>query len=227
MEITERMISIKLFSINKKNDAQKIINSLNYPVKTDFYEYGIYETSQVDNRTIYSFLCQYKTEIKVPIFKNSKLKFDLKEVERFSFAKFSIKELKENTIIELINSDQLTKTVLLNEFGKGQIEKFGIDENKYSKLYDDCIIKTAGSYVINALSKKFNINIRSDELGDNEVKVLFDKGQIKNTSFNGKILLNKELSIKVSKDGNLLIYNNSKNPLEWEEVFRLLDEYVY
>jgi hypothetical protein len=172
-------------------------------------------------------LCQYKTEIKVPSFKNSKLKFDTKEVERFSFAKFSIKELKEKTIIELINCDQLTKTVLLNEFGKGQVEKYGIDEARYLKVYNDCILKTGGCYVINALSKKFNINIRSDDLGDNEVKVLFDKGQVKNTSFNGRILLNKELSIKVSKDGNVLIYNNSKNPLEWEEVFRLLDEYVY
>jgi len=228
MEVSERVVSIKLFNIDKKMDVNKIIHDIKYPVKTDFYEYGIYENTAIKkNRTLFSFICQYKTETRIPKFKDSKLSFDIKEVERFSFGKFSIREIKDYFVLEMINCDNLIKSILLNEFGKGQVDKFEILENKYSKLYNDCIVKTAGSYVINALSRKFSINIRTDELADNEIKVLFDKGQIKNTAFNGKILLNRELSFKISKDGNLMVYNGSKNPLEWEEIYEFLDQYVY
>lgn len=227
MSIDERLISLKLFNLDKKCDTNKIIEEIEYPTKTEFYEYGIYEKYSINNRILYNFICKYKTKVKVPIFNNGKIKFDSKEIERYVFGKFSIKESAINPVLELINCDNLVKSVIINEFGRGQIEKFCVAEEKYSYLYQNCLSKTAGNYVINALSKKFNINIRSDELNETEINILFDKGQIKNTSFNGKIFVEREFSFKISKDGNLLFYNNSKNPLEWEEVYRFLDQYVY
>lgn len=227
MPIEERMVSIKLFNYDKSRDSNKIIDDMKYPVKTDFYEYGIYGKQKVGNRTLYNFISSYKTSSKTPSFDNGKLKFETKETTRYSLGKFSINHSADYSVLELINCDNLVKSILISEFGKGQVEKYAIPDAKYLKLYNSCIIKTAGSYIVNALSRKFNINIRTEELSETEVQTLFNKGQIKNTSFNGRILMDKELSVKVSKDGNILLYNGSKNPLEWEEVYRFLDEYIY
>ena len=223
MFIENRIVSIKIHKLNENNDHQSILDEIKFPLTTENYTYGIVDETKIGNRILFDFVCLYETAIKIFSNENGKLSYSDKYIKQSSFGKFSI----NNGKLEMFNCGNLIKGILENEFGKGHSDKFTISDKKYLKLYDKCFAKTSGTYVLNFNNKSYKVNIRSDEIGDTSLNEIFQNPNFASTSFNGRMMANKEISFKLNKNGNLLFYNSQKNPLTWDDIYNFLDEHVY
>ena len=223
MFIENRIISIKTHTLNENDDHQSVLKEIKFPLKTENYTYGIVNETKLDNRILFDFICLYETSIKTYSEENGKLSTSDKCVKQSSFGKFSINDGK----LELFNCGNLIKGILENEFGKGRLDKFIISDENYSKLFDRCFVKTSGAYLLNSNNKNYKVKINSDGVGDNILHEIFQNPNITSTSFNGRMMANREMSFKLNKNGNLLFYNSPKNPLTWNDIFNFLDENVY
>ena len=223
MFIENRIVSIKIHKLNENNDHQSILGEIKFPLTTENYTYGIVNETKIENRILYDFVCLYETTMKTYSDENGKLSFSDKYVKQSSFGKFSI----NNGKLELFNCGNLIKGILENEFGKGRLDKFIISDEKYSKLYDQCFVKTSGAYVLNSKNRSYKVNIQSDGVGDNSLHEIFQNPNFTSTSFNGRIIADREISFKLNKNGTLLLYNSQKNPLTWHDIYNFLDKYFY
>ena len=223
MFIENRIVSIKIHKLNENDDHQSILDEIKFPLTTENYTYGIVNETKIKNRILFDFVCLYEISMKTYSDENGKLSFSDKYVKQSSFGKFSI----NNGKLELFNCGNLIKGILENEFGKGRLDKFIISDENYSKLYDQCFVKTSGAYVLNSKNKSYKVNIQSDGVGDNSLHEIFQNPNFTSTSFNGRIMADREISFKLNKNGTLLLYNSQKNPLTWDDICNFLDEHFY
>jgi len=223
MFIEDRIVSIKIHKLNENDGYQSILDEIKFPLTTENYTYGIVNETKIKNRILFDFVCLYEISMKTYSDENGKLSYSDKYVKQSSFGKFSI----NNGKLELFNCGNLIKGILENEFGKGRLDKFIISDENYSKLYDQCFVKTSGAYVLNSKNKSYKVNIQSDEVGDNSLHEIFQNPNFTSTSFNGRIMVDREISFKLNKNGTLLLYNSQKNPLTWDDICNFLDEHFY
>lgn len=223
MHIDDRFVSIKLYKLKDGLEINSIINDIEYPLTTDNYTYGLYNKVQMNERVFFNFVCSYNSKFKQLSDENGNVSIKENPIQLSTFGKVSIIDDK----LEMINCDNLIKALLENEFGKGYLEKVLVPDENYSKIYDECFVKTSGTYMVHSKYRDYKVNIKSDELNDSDLEGLFENSILDSTSFNGKMMMNRELSFKLNKNGNILFYNSPKNPLEWNDVYKFLDEYVY
>jgi len=223
MFIENRIVSIKIHNLNENNDHQSILDEIKFPLTTENYTYGIVNETKIGSRILFDFVCLYETSIKIFSNENGKLSYSDKYVKQSSFGKFSI----NNGKLEMFNCGNLIKGILENEFGKGHLYKFIISDKNYLELYDKCFVKTSGAYLFNSKNKSYKVNIQSDGVDDNSLHEIFQNPNFTSTSFNGRMMANREISFKLNKNGTLLFYNSQKNPLTWDDISNFLDEYIY
>lgn len=223
MFVENRIVSIRIHEFNENINYQSTLNEIKFPLTTENYTYGIVNETKIGNRVLFDFVCLYEKSMNVFSNENGKLSVFDKYVKQSSFGKFSI----NNGKLELFNCGNLIKGILENEFGKGHLDKFIISDEKYSKLYDQCFVKTSGAYVLNSENKSYKVNIQSDGVGDNSLHEIFQNPNFTSTSFNGRMMTNREISFKLNKNGTLLFYNSQKSPLTWDDIYNFIDEYVY
>jgi len=223
MFIENKNISIKIHNLKENINVDSIIQEIKFPLTTENYTYGIFNETKIGNRSLFDFVCLYDKVIKIISEKDGKIYVDNNSIKKSSVGKFSILNRK----LELFNCDNVIKGILENEFGNGRLSKYVISEQNYSKIHDLCFVKSSEIYILKSGGRKYKINVRSDGSVDTKADEILQNQSLSSTSFNGQIMANKQMSFKLNRNGNILLYNSQKNPLIWEDVYNFLDKFVY
>lgn len=223
MFVENRNISIKIFNLDGNINIDQILNEISFPLTTENYTYGIFNETKIGKRLLLDFVCLYQTAVKTVLEKDGKFYIDNGYLKKSSLGKFSIMGDR----LELFSCDNIIKGILENEFGNGQLRKFIIPDNKYLGIYNNCSVKSSESYILKSDDKKYKINVFSNGLNETSLNEILQNPSVSSTSFSGRIIVDREIAFKLNKNGNIMLYNNQKNLLTWEDIFKFLDRYIY
>jgi hypothetical protein len=225
MTINNRIISINLFKFLNKIDPEKKVEDMRFPVDSEFYKFGVYKVLKVNSKMVNEFAVVHKVIKKIPDIINNKVIFKETDINTVSLGAFSINN--KESILELINCNNIIRHILLNQICQNNYEKYVIGDKQYSLLLQQSFLKKSENYTVSKNFKKFSISVKSDEIEDKDARNIFGDCEIKSKSFSGKFLFEKELSVNIKKDGSLIFYNGTKNPLEWEDIFNFIENHIY
>jgi len=127
----------------------------------------------------------------------------------------------------MINCDNIIKSILENEFGRGRLEKDSISEESYNLLYNSSFIRTSSSYMIRSSLGDYCIKLPSGGVEEENLSKIVTDGEINSVSFGGKVTVGKVISFKISRSGAIQIYNQLNNPLMWDDIFSFIDKFIY
>lgn len=226
MNIKDKQISITSYKCDMGNDKlTEIIINAKYPIETEYYTYGLINNIEVEEGTIFTLAVLLNSPKKELIEKNGI--FEIVEKPSKILYTGNIFSLKDKKIIGLVNSNKLVLTVLKNLIAPHELIKLAIPEDNYVKLYKNSLIKTSYGLVLKKSYKDYKMNIRSETLDEQELNDIFGTAEIDSFSFNGRIFQEREISFKINKSGNIILYNSSKNPLDWDDIFNFMINNVY
>jgi hypothetical protein len=223
MFIENKNISIKIHNLDENIDSDSILNEIKFPLTTENYTYGIFNETKIGKRSLLDFVCLYETTMKTISEKNGEFYVNDNIIKRSSVGKFSILDGK----LELFNCDNVIKGILENEFGDGHLSRFIITDENYSEIHDRCFVISSEVYVLKSGQNKYKLNVRSDGLDDANLNKILQNPNFSSISFSGRIIIDKEMTFKLNKNGTIMLYNNQKNPLEWEDIYNFLDRCIY
>ena len=226
MIIEDRIISINSYKCDiGVDELYKIIDDSKYPKETEYYTYGLIKNSKVGKRDIYTLAVMLNSTRKDLIEKGSTFEIAEKPSKTLYFG--NIFYLNDKKIIGLVNSNNIVTTIFKGLIAPHEFKKLTVTDDKYLKMYRNSLVKTACGIILKKPTKNYKMNISSETLEDNELTDIFGAAEINSVSFNGKIFQEREISFKLSKTGNVTLYNSSKNPLEWEDIFNFMNDNVY
>lgn len=226
MIIKDRIISITSYKCEvNSNELTEIINNSRYPRDMEHYTYGLIKTNQVGVRDIFTLAVLLNSARKELTEKDGT--FEVVETPSKTLHIGNIFFLKDEKIIGLVNSDNIISTVFKNLIAPHKLTKLKISDDIYTKLYKNSLVKTSFGLRLKKPYKDYKMNISSETLEDQELTDIFGGAEINSFSFNGRIFQEREISFKINKSGNVILYNGSKNPLDWEDIFNFMITNVY
>ena len=226
MIIEDRIISVNSYKCDiNEDELTKIIDDSKYPKETEYYTYGFFRTSKVGNRNIFTLAVMLNSTRKELIEKGNTFEIGEKPSKTLFFG--NIFYLKDKKIIGLVNSNNIVTNQFKNLIAPHELKKITVADDIYLKMYRNSLVKTACGIILKKPTKNYKMNISSETLEDNELTDIFGAAEINSVSFNGKIFQEREISFKLNKSGNVTLYNSSKNPLEWEDIFNFMNDNVY
>ena len=157
MILEDRIISITSYKCDiENNEVNEIINNSNYPIKSDYYTYGIIKTNKVSTADIFTLVVVLNSTRKELTEKNGTFEFvDVPSKTLYSGDIFYLKDLG---VFGLINSNNIIFNTFKNLITPHELNKFVISDENYSKLERNSLIKTSCGIVLKKPHKNFNFD---------------------------------------------------------------------
>jgi len=225
MIIDEQVITIKTYSIDiSKTIFEEIIQNNRYPQGGDLIKFGYLDSSKIGKNKMFQIAATKSTMVKSIDAKKDRFAIIEKKSEHSDFGYISY--IPDQSKLIFINCSDMIRGIFLSLLKEYTPVKIPVAKETLDLLLKKVLILRSTKYSVHTPGYSINLSISSNKLDAQDVEDYIPKFERELIGFAGKTEEDRLISMNINRNGNVLIYNSPKDPLEWEDIFSFIEKYL-